>query len=166
MSEKPPSAPRKHKPGPGRGNVWKPTDEQRLTAKFLSAGGATQKQIGDYLGIDKDTVALRLRAEWDYGQELKDLALVGKLYRKAMGSGIHSADGDTACLIFLAKTRLGMWDRPPALPSFHPNDFQPQVREELSVSVTYRYSTDPEALAPPPADRLPRQIEATATKAD
>jgi hypothetical protein len=151
----------------GHGNVWEPTQEQKDAAKYLAAVGATEEQVAMHLGVCRDTVRARLTEELRYGREIADLGLVGKLYRKAMGSGIHSNDGDTACLIFLCKTRLGMWDRPPALPPMHPNDSLQNVREELSVSVTYRYSSnDPRALAPPPADRLPLQIEAQATKAD
>jgi hypothetical protein len=163
MTEK---AQKKHRGGSGRGNLWKPTDEQRESAKFLTAAGATPAQVALHLGVARDTVEKHLGDELKYGRELADLGLVGKLYRKAMGSGIDKADGDTACLIYLAKVRLQMWDRPPTFPHLHPNDIPSTPKEgalpEVHVMVRYRYPSDAGALAPPPLDRLPQTIEAEA----
>lgn len=139
--------------------AWEPTPEQREASKFLYAAGATDRQVAYHLGVGEPTIRKHLAREAEFGRELADLGLVGKLYRKAMGSGIEATDGDTACLIFLAKARLGMYDRPPMFGAApHPNDLQPTRHEELCVQVTYRYSHDAQALAPPPAERLPQQI--------
>jgi hypothetical protein len=149
-------------------SAWEPTAEQKESARFLAATGATHRQIALYLGIGVSTVDTRLKDETEIGREMADLALVGKLYRKAMGSGLHSTDGDTACLIYLAKARLGMYDRPPVFGNVHPNDIPntPQAASaEVHVSVRYRYPADPGSLPPPPRDRLPQTIEAEAKPA-
>jgi hypothetical protein len=156
MDEKPRKSKHSNRGGSGRGNVWKPTPEQREAAKFLYAAGATDSQVAYHLGVARPTVRERLAKEAKFGRELADLGLVGKLYRKAMGSGVESTDGDTACLIFMAKTRLGMWDRPPMFGAPpHPNDNLPTKREELCIRVSYRWTNDPQALPPPSPDRLP-----------
>lgn len=146
--------------GVGSGYAWEPTKEQRETAKFLFGCGATQQQVALHLGVSIDSCRTHLRSEFEWGTELANLALHGKLYEKAM-------KGDTACLIFLAKNRLGMtdkpwWMHPGANP--HPNDIPKEGREELCVTVTYRRSNEPQALAPPPPDRLPPPVEAEAKR--
>jgi hypothetical protein len=159
-----PEPQKKRRAGPGRGvDKWTPTKKQRETAKVMFACGATQDQVGLQLGVSRDRIARHLATEFEHGRELAKLNLGGKLYRKAMGNG------DTACLIFLAKNWLGMtdkpwWMMPGALPP-HPNDTPHEGREELCVSVSYRWSSDPQALPPPPPDRLPQStVEATASK--
>lgn len=165
MSEQPRKSKYSNRGGSGRGNRWEPTDEQREAAKFLMAAGATADQVALHLGVHLSTVNERLKEELKWGRSVADLGLIGKLYRKAMGSGIHSTDGDTACLIYLAKVRLGLYDRPPMFATPHPNDSLPSRREELCVQVNFRYSSDPQSLRPPPADRLPQTVEAKAEPA-
>lgn len=133
-----------NKPRRGRGNVWEPTPEQRWVALSLFGLGATQEQVGRQLGISKDTVQARLGEEFRTGYEWANLRLYQALFKNAI-------DGNVAAQIFLAKNRLGMSDRQEIQ---HSGD-TPPIRAELSLHVTYIAPSDPRALAPPPADRLP-----------
>jgi hypothetical protein len=156
MSEKTPKA---HPAGPGRGNVWNPSEEQRQRVRWLAAAGATEVQVAQIIGVNVKTLKARCPEELANGPELANLQLMGKLYSKAMGSGVEAKDGDTACLIYLAKVRMHLYDRPPAFAPVHPNDIPStptMTREVISAEVTYRWTNDPAALGPPPADRLPQ----------
>lgn len=130
-----------------RGRRWYPTDKQRATAKMLFGLGATMGQVAQYLGVGKGSVQRHLEEEFRWGYELANLRLYGALWDKAVNKK------DTACLIFLAKNRLGMMDRP-SLFGGVPVGQDPPAREELCIEVRYRYSTEPGALAPPPPERL------------
>jgi hypothetical protein len=56
-----------------------------------------------------------------------------------------------------------MWDRPPAFRPCIPTTFLQNVREELSVSVTFAIAIQrPARACAAAADRLPQQIEAQA----
>lgn len=171
MSEQPPAErperlPGFQKAGPGRGNKWEPTEDEKMAAFCLAAMGASAREIGFHLHHDQKLIQERMGPLLEMGDKVAAQTIKAKLFRKALGSGIHSSDGETAALIYLAKVRLGWYDRPPAFGPVHPNDIpatSQATREELSVTVTYRRSNDPQALPPPPADRLPnRMLEAEA----
>ena len=79
---------------------WKPTpDERRLVEHYVSLG-YTQEQIGSLMGKSVDSLDRHCRKELDTGALKVNAQIGGKLFQKAMG-------GDTAALIFWAKTRLG-----------------------------------------------------------
>jgi DNA-binding CsgD family transcriptional regulator len=124
----------------------KPTDKQRQTALMLFGLGATQQQVADQLGIDKKTLAKHYREEFESGWERANLQLYGKLWQKGV------VDGNPACLIFLAKNRLGMSDRQDLN---HSGEAGPPLRAELNLRVVYVLPSDARALPPPPAHLLP-----------
>ncbi len=126
--------------------MFHPTEHQRQTAFMLFGLGATDKQVGRHLGISHSTVALAFAEEREFGWDMANLKLYGKLWEKAV------VKGDIAALIFLAKNRLGMRDRFEQ----HSTGDAPPIRAELGLRVEYRYPDSPRARAPPPAERLPQ----------
>ena len=77
-----------------------PTDQQRELVLGLRAIGATHERIGEVLGVSHDTVIRHFSRELEIGFDQIRAKIASTLIQKAL-------DGDTACLIFLAKTRLG-----------------------------------------------------------
>lgn len=139
MDEKP-----TRRAGPGRPQ-HEPTDKQRQTVLLLAGFGATTRQIGRQMGLSKDTIEKHYRDELEEAWGLADLQLYGALWKKAV------VDRNPACLIFLAKNRLGMSDQQTI---DHKGELPP-ARAELCLRVTYVMPTSPRALAPPPAHLLP-----------
>ena len=136
------------KPGENNGGgrkPWVPTEAQRQTAITLFGLGATQEQVGKQLGVSKRTVQVHLDEEFQTGWEMANLRLYGALFEKAV------VKKDTACLIFLAKNRLGMSDRQEIQ---HEGNFPP-VREELCLRVVYVFPQDQRADPGPPVHLLP-----------
>jgi hypothetical protein len=84
---------------PGR-TPHMPTAVTRFQVHWGTQIGAPQEKLAELLGIDKKTLRKHYREELDSGRLNADTKLAARIYKKAM-------DGDTACLIFLAKTRLG-----------------------------------------------------------
>jgi hypothetical protein len=86
---------------------YEPTSEQRKLVEKLAGLNCTQAEIidcvpwGNDREIDLKTLRKHFRHELDRGHSLVNMRLRGKLYEEAMA-------GNTACLIFLAKSRLGM----------------------------------------------------------
>jgi hypothetical protein len=110
--------------------------------------GATDAQVAAQLGVAKITVQKHLTKERDEGWGWANLQLYGALWKKGVKSG------NVAALIFLAKNRLGMSDRQEVQ---HSGDAAgPPARQELCLRVEFAYPTDPRALQPPPAERLPQ----------
>lgn len=77
-----------------------PTDQHRELVLGLRAIGATHERIGEVLGVSHDTITRHFSRELEIGFDQIKSQIASTLIRKAL-------DGDTACLIFLAKTRLG-----------------------------------------------------------
>lgn len=80
--------------------AWEPTDEQRRLVEHYVSLGYTQEQVAALLETSVDSLARHCRRELDLGALTVNAKIGGKLYQKAMA-------GDTASLIFWAKTRMG-----------------------------------------------------------
>lgn len=80
--------------------LWVPTDEERRLVEHYVTLGYTQEQIASLLGKSVDSLDRHCRQELDTGALKVNAKIGGKLFQKAMG-------GDTAALIFWAKTRMG-----------------------------------------------------------
>ena len=79
---------------------WEPTDEDRRLVEHYVTLGYTQEQVAALMNKSVDCLAKHCRRELDYGALQVNAKIGGKLFQKAMG-------GDTAALIFWAKTRMG-----------------------------------------------------------
>jgi hypothetical protein len=79
---------------------WKPTEDERRLVEHYVAIGYTQPQIAALMGKSEDSLQRYCRDELDLGQLKVNAKIGGKLFQKAMS-------GDTASLIFWAKTRMG-----------------------------------------------------------
>lgn len=79
---------------------WIPTDDERRLVEHYVSLGYTQEQIAALLNKSVDSLDRHCRRELDLGQLTVNAKIGGKLFQKAMA-------GDTAALIFWAKTRLG-----------------------------------------------------------
>ena len=79
---------------------WEPTQAERQTVELAAAIGYTQEEIGAVLGKSVESLARHCREELDRGALKINARVAGKLLHKALS-------GDTASLIFWAKTRLG-----------------------------------------------------------
>lgn len=144
---------KKLKTGPG--NAWEPTPRERLEAAIAFASGCTQALVARYLGVSESVVCRTLKEEYEFASHMRNMALQSKLFRKAM-------EGDTACLIFLAKNWLGMSDRVDTTSGGQP--LPPPRAEELSLRVIYVVGGDPRANPGPPQHLLePPTVEATAS---
>lgn len=80
-----------------------PVKRQEDVAKQVQAlaqYGVPVKDIAAYIGMSKDTMAGLYREELDRGQAVANAQVGKRLYEKCM-------KGDTASLIFWAKTRMG-----------------------------------------------------------
>jgi hypothetical protein len=133
----------KPKRGPGRPR-YEPTDLDRAKARLLYSRMASDALVARRLGLDRGTVAKAFRAEKIIGIEESNDKLYGALWNKAV------VKKDTACLIFLAKNRLGMSDRQ----DVKNTGDSPAPRMEFCIKVQYMAASDPGALPPPPAERL------------
>lgn len=73
------------------------------TAKIVSAlakYGITQREIAIEAGICEKVLAVLYHSELERGRAVANAAIGKRLFEKAL-------QGDTACLIFWAKTRMG-----------------------------------------------------------
>jgi hypothetical protein len=80
--------------------AWEPSPEERAQVEHLTAIGCTQDQVAALLGKSVDSLQRHCRAELDFGALKVNARVAARLYERAM-------EGDTASLIFWAKTRLG-----------------------------------------------------------
>jgi transposase len=91
-------APKVHgKPGPA---AWNPTAAQRRQVEICAAIGMTLPQVAAVLGKSVKSIQRRCAKEWQHGLTRINAEMAGKLISKCRA-------GDTASLIFFAKTRLG-----------------------------------------------------------
>lgn len=81
-----------------------PTSEGRAEARALSGFGIPQEQIAQHLGIDPKTLRLHYREELDAGMLEANRKVAETLFGQAM-------KGNTACMIFWAKARMGWSER-------------------------------------------------------
>ena len=79
---------------------FEPTEEQRSLVTRLKLGGATNELIARAIDIHPDTLAKHFNHELTDAVTALNGDVAATLYQKAIG-------GDTACLIFWAKTRMG-----------------------------------------------------------
>lgn len=79
---------------------WQPTDEERKAIEQMVAIGLNQEQIAIVIGRSVDSLDRHCRHELDAGKLKANAKIGGKLFEKAM-------NGDTAALIFWAKTQMG-----------------------------------------------------------
>lgn len=79
---------------------WQPTDEDRRLIEHYISIGYTQTQVAELMGKSVDSLARHCPRELSLGALTVNAKIGGKLFQKAMG-------GDTAALIFWAKTRMG-----------------------------------------------------------
>jgi hypothetical protein len=84
----------------GRGVKHEPTDAMRQKVSSMAAIGIPHKDIARVIDIDDDTLRQYYRDELDKAHIMANSQVGGHLFKKALS-------GDTACLIFWAKTRMG-----------------------------------------------------------
>jgi len=79
-----------------------PTDEERTMVEKMASIGITQTEISKVVGdgIDDKTLRKHFRKELDTANIKANAAIGLTLYQKAL-------DGDTACLIWYSKVRMG-----------------------------------------------------------
>ena len=78
-----------------------PTDQQRATARAMSAYGVPQGQIARGIGINAETLRIHYRADLDLGIIEANAKVAEALFRQA------TVDGNTAALIWWTKCRMG-----------------------------------------------------------
>lgn len=79
---------------------YEATPEKRQLVQHYAALGYTQTQIAGLIGCSEPILREHYREELDNGALKINAQVGGKLFQKAM-------QGDTAALIFWAKTRMG-----------------------------------------------------------
>lgn len=79
---------------------WEPTQDERRLVEHYVAIGYTQEQIGSLMDKSVDSLSRHCGDELKNGALKVNAKIGGKLFQRAM-------DGDTASLIFWAKTRMG-----------------------------------------------------------
>jgi hypothetical protein len=79
---------------------WEPTDPERRMVEHYVSIGYTREQIAALMDKHVQTLVLHCRRELDLGKIKVNAQIGGKLFQKAMS-------GDTASLIFWAKTQMG-----------------------------------------------------------
>ena len=89
--------PKAAKPGPA---AWKPNKAERKLVEVCAAMGMTLPQTATVLGKSVKSIQRRCREEWQTGMARINAKIANKLVEKCLA-------GDTASLIFYAKTRLG-----------------------------------------------------------
>jgi hypothetical protein len=85
---------------PKRTQNWQPTPLERRTIERCMAIGFTAEQAAQVVGKSVDSLQKHCRRELDNGYAKVGAKVGGLLLKKALA-------GDTACLIFYAKCRLG-----------------------------------------------------------
>lgn len=82
---------------------WEPTTQDRLMVKLAIAGGMTQEQTAQLLGISVASLQRHCRSELDTAALDANAKVSGALFSKAM-------KGDIAAIIWWEKTRRGLKD--------------------------------------------------------
>lgn len=80
----------------------KKSEEKARLVRVMAQYGAPQEDIAHEIGISVDTLAKYYAQEYAAGKAHADVIIRQTLFDKAV------KQKDTACLIFLCKTRLGM----------------------------------------------------------
>lgn len=80
----------------------KKSEEKSRLVRVMAQYGAPQEDIAHELGISVETVLKYYDTEYKTGKAHADVVIRQTLFDKAVNQR------DTACLIFLCKTRLGM----------------------------------------------------------
>ncbi len=80
--------------------AWEPTDAERRVVEHYVSIGFTHEQIGLIMEKSVDSLTRHCRRELDAGKLKAHAQIGGKLYSEAM-------KGNTALLIFYAKTQMG-----------------------------------------------------------
>jgi len=88
------------------GVLYVPEEQSLFMVKKMAAFGLKNTQIAETIGISEKSLRNHFGEELRQGRLEVDYLIIDTLFRKAM-------DGDTACLIFWAKTRC-RWSEPPA----------------------------------------------------
>lgn len=146
-------APRRGKPGPGRGHKWEPTEFQRGQATAYFGVGLSIDKVATLLQVHPDTVREHLEHERTFGTAQAEANLRSAIWTKALR-------GNVPCLIFLSKNLLGMANDPNAPqhnrelpPPPEPTDDQ----QDLCIIVRYVSSGHPQEFPAPPIELLPQQ---------
>ena len=103
----------------------KPTAKDRKTAEAMSGYGIRQEVIACVIGVSEPTLRKYYRKELDRGDGEMQEKIGKALFDKAI------VDKDTASLIFLAKTRIGLREVS-RVENTGPNG------EPVAMTVTYR----------------------------
>jgi hypothetical protein len=82
----------------------KPTPETRTQVETMSGMGIRQIDIAVILSITHGQLVKRYRQQLDLGKAKANLSVGKTLYQKAVS-------GDTACMIFWAKTQMGWTEK-------------------------------------------------------
>lgn len=97
--------------GTGRGNLWKPTADQRVQVKLLVGLGLTHREIASVMtnpltgkGISVNTLEKHCRPELDDGGAFVTSKVGQSLVRKAISDNHPSA---AVCAMFYLKCRAG-----------------------------------------------------------
>jgi len=101
-----------------------PTQDERRKVEHYCSIGYTQAQIAALMGCSDETLRKYYREELTNGALKVNAQIGGKLFQKAMG-------GDTASLIFWAKTRMG-WRETSAI----------NVSSDNGITVSFRRQAD------------------------
>lgn len=117
--------------GPGR-PPHEPTKDTRMLVSIAAAGGFTQAQIAELLGIGVTTLKENYKVELKGGAEKVNAMIVGNLARMAMSFTHPKA---ATCAIFWAKTRLG-WKEMQIIPGEEaPEDGKEAPARQFTVTI-------------------------------
>lgn len=104
----------------------KPTPEQRQLVQLHATIGTTHDNIARIIGIDPKTLRKHYRDELDLAMAKANATIGGALFNKAKG-------GDTAAMIFWAKTRMGWRERQEIDHQSSDGSMKPQVIEIVAA---------------------------------
>ena len=81
------------------------TDQNKSLVKFAKIAGVTNNQLCELLNISSvNTLKKYYKTELELSEGVLNAQIAGKLYQEAMS-------GNTSCLIFWAKSRMGWSDK-------------------------------------------------------
>lgn len=106
---------------------FKPTDEQRRTAKAMSGFGIPQEDIATYLGIDAKTLRKHFREELDRGMTEANTKVAQTLFTMA------TVDKNVAAAIFWMKARAGWREKHEV--TVRPDPIDSMTDEELEYAI-------------------------------
>lgn len=127
---KPKARPRRKTPKrkadqPKRGPLpWEPTEDERRLVEHCVAIGMRQEEVALVLDKSVDSLSRHCRKELDAGAFKANAKIGAKLFDKAM-------KGDSACIIFWAKTRMGFAEKTKLEHSFDLSKLTDEELEQL-----------------------------------